>query len=459
MTDKLLLADDDSAFREVYRALFEGEGYEVIEAGTGPLALAAFAKSTPRLVVLDLMLPPSGRPEEGAEACAKMLALRPDAKIIIASGAGDTELALRLVQRGAYDFLAKPIDPDVLLAVIARASARLALEDRVAELERTIAANAGTSNLLGSSAAFVEARTLAERAAPTDVPVLLTGASGTGKEVFARLVHDRSRRHDKAFVAVNCGAIAPTLLESALFGHKRGSFTGAVRDATGLFVEADGGTLFLDEIADLDVALQGKLLRALEAGEVLPVGASKPVNVDVRIISATHKPLAELIKEKSFRDDLYWRIRGIEVPLPRLAERAGDLAMLAQHFLNQARALVPRAPVTSISPAAMRRMEAYAWPGNLRELRHEMQRALVMAAGRPDILEEDLSPAIASPAGSEPVDTVLEGATLEEKITALERREITLALAATSGNRSHAAQRLGLSRQGLLNKMARYNIS
>jgi DNA-binding NtrC family response regulator len=459
VTDKLLLADDDSAFREVYRALFEGEGYEVIEAGTGPLALAAFAKSTPRLVVLDLMLPPSGRPEEGAEACAKMLALRPDAKIIIASGAGDTELALRLVQRGAYDFLAKPIDPDVLLAVIARASARLALEDRVAELERTIAANAGTSNLLGSSAAFVEARTLAERAAPTDVPVLLTGASGTGKEVFARLVHDRSRRHDKAFVAVNCGAIAPTLLESALFGHKRGSFTGAVRDATGLFVEADGGTLFLDEIADLDVALQGKLLRALEAGEVLPVGASKPVNVDVRIISATHKPLAELIKEKSFRDDLYWRIRGIEVPLPRLAERAGDLAMLAQHFLNQARALVPRAPVTSISPAAMRRMEAYAWPGNLRELRHEMQRALVMAAGRPDILEEDLSPAIASPAGSEPVDTVLEGATLEEKITALERREITLALAATSGNRSHAAQRLGLSRQGLLNKMARYNIS
>ncbi|WP_437926358.1 sigma-54 dependent transcriptional regulator [Sorangium sp. So ce291] len=460
MTETVLLIDDDPGFRDAYRELLAQEGYTVAEAGVASKALAELRRTSARLVVLDLMLPPSGRAEEGAALAEKILAERPAAKVIVVSGAGETPLALRLVQRGVYDFLAKPVDPDVLLAVVARAAARLELEDRVAELERSLTAREGdASALLGQSPAFLEARTLCERAAPTDVPVLITGESGTGKEVFARYLHARSRRKERPFIAVNCGALAPTLLESTLFGHRRGAFTGAIKDAPGLFVEADGGTLFLDELGDMDPALQVKLLRVLETGEILPVGAARPAIVDVRIVSATHRALESMVASKTFRDDLYWRVRGIEIALPRLADRVGDLPLLAQHFLNVSRALVPRSPVTTISPGAMRRLEACDWPGNLRELRHEMQRALVMAGGRGEILEEDLSPArrggAPAAAGS---DEPAEGATLEEKIAALERREIAAALRATQGNRSQAAARLGLSRQGLLNKMDRYGL-
>ena len=465
MTETILLVDDDAAFRDVYRELLIGEGYSVAEAGKAPDALVQSAKTGARLIILDLMLPPSGRAEEGAAVAEKILAQRPEAKIIVVSGAGETPLALRLVQRGAYDFLAKPVDPDVLLAVIGRAAARLALEDRVAELERSLTAKAGDAGgPLGGSPSFLESMRICERAAPTDVPVLITGESGTGKEVFARYLHAKSRRRDRAFVAVNCGALSPTLLESTLFGHKRGSFTGATRDAPGLLAEADGGTVFLDELGDMDPSLQVKLLRTLETGEVLPVGAARATIVDVRVVSATHRPLEAMIAAKTFRDDLYWRVRGIEIALPRLADRIGDLPLLAQHFLNQARALVPRSGAATLSPAALRRLEAYAWPGNLRELRHEMQRALVMGAGRGEILEDDLSPALrprsssaaaASPSGP---GAPPEGSTLEEKITHLERHEIAAALLATQGNRSHAATRLGLSRQGLLNKMERYGL-
>jgi DNA-binding NtrC family response regulator len=458
MGETVLLVDDDADFRRVYRKLLEGDGYRVAQATSAGDALPAFASSGARLVVLDLMLPPSGRPEEGARLLGAFLAERPTVKVVVVSGAGETPLALELVQRGAYDFLAKPVDPDVLLSVIQRAAARLSLEDRVIELERSLAARpSDAGGLLGQAASFLEARSLCERAAPTEVPVLVTGESGTGKEVFARYLHARSRRSDKAFIAVNCGALSPTLLESTLFGHKRGAFTGAIRDAPGLFVEADGGTLFLDEIGDMDPSLQVKLLRVLESGELLPVGASRPVSVDVRIVSATHRPLEAMVADKTFRDDLYWRVRGIEIPLPRLCDRVGDLPLLAQHFLNQARALVPRAQAASLSPAATRRLEAYAWPGNLRELRHEMQRALVMASGRSEILEEDLSPALRRPSSSAEAPAA-EDATLEEKIAALERREIARALEATQGNRSHAATKLGLSRQGLLNKMERYGL-
>ena len=401
------------------------------------------------------MLPPSGTPEAGAELLERMLGLSADAKVIVVSGTGETALSLALVRRGAYDFLAKPVDPDVLSAVLARAHARLALEDRVHDLETALPPRAGGP--LGSAPAFLEAKTLATRAAASDVPVLLTGESGTGKEVFARLIHEQSRRANAPFVAVNCGAITPTLLESTLFGHKRGAFTGATSDAKGLFVEADGGTLFLDEIGDLAGDLQVKLLRALEAREILPVGASKPLPIDVRFVSATHRPLAELVAAKAFRDDLYWRVRGIEVQLPRLVDRPGDVLLLAQHFLNQARALVPGSREPRLSADAQRCLERHAWPGNLRELRNEMQRALVLSGGRPDILPEDLSPEVRGVTAS-PEEGELEGATLEEKVAALERREILRALGETKGNKSQTAERLGLSRQGLLNKMARFGI-
>lgn len=432
------------------------DGFDVLEAATAPDALSTFERNRPRLVVLDLMLPPSGTPESGAELMGRILSARPDAKVVVVSGTGETALALSLVRRGAYDFVAKPVDPDVLSAVLARAYARLALEDRVRNLEAAAPESAGGA--LGQSPAFVAAKDLAMRAAKTDVPILLTGESGTGKEVFAHLVHASSQRGSAPLVAVNCGAISPNLLESTLFGHKRGAFTGATADAKGLFVEAYGGTLFLDEIGDLALDLQVKLLRALEASEILPGGASKPVSVDVRIISATHRPLAELVAAKAFRDDLYWRIRGIEIALPRLADRPEDLLVLAQHFLNRARGFVPGSGAPRLSADAQRCIEAYAWPGNLRELRSEMQRALVLAGGREEILPEDLSPDVR---GAEAIDDEAaddSGATLEQKVARLERREIQRALTETSGNKSQAADRLGLSRQGLLNKMARFGL-
>ena len=451
MKPSLLLVDDDGAFRAVYRELLGDEGYRVSVAADEPSARKAFAAEKPRVVVLDLMLPPRGTPEAGVALLDEMLTAAPGTKVIVASGAGEAAFALSLVRRGAYDFLSKPVDPDVLSAVVARAAVRLQLEDRVAELETHGQVSHG---LLGDAPPFVAARALAERAARTEVPVLLTGESGTGKEVFARYVHAESPRARAPFVAVNCGALAPALLESTLFGHRKGAFTGATSDARGLFVEADGGTLFLDEIGDLELALQVKLLRALEAGEILPVGASKPVHVDVRVISATHKPLVEMLADRTFRDDLYWRIRGIEVGLPRLADRTGDLPLLAQHFLNQARALVPFSGRPRLAPEALRALESYPFPGNLRELRHLMQHALVMAAGREEVLAADL-PLTAAP---RPAISAGDAGTLEEKIARLERREIEAALAASTGNRSHAAASLGLSRQGLLNKMARHGL-
>ncbi len=464
--ETVLLIDDDPGFRSAYRKLLSAEGFRVLEAGTVEKAEALFHAEPARLVVLDLMLPPSGRPEAGASLCSRLLAHRSTTKVVVVSGTGETRLALGLVQSGAYDFIGKPVDPDVLLMVLRRAVARLELEDRVAELEARVSSTEKGPFLLGGSESFVAARRMAERAAPTDVPILLTGATGTGKEVFAAFLHARSRRAEGNLITVNCGALPASLLESTLFGHKKGAFTGAIRDEPGLFAAADGGTLFLDEIGDMEPSLQVALLRALESGEVRPVGATSAVKVHVRIISATHQPLDRKTQEGTFRQDLYWRIRGIEIALPSLMDRTGDLPLLAQHFLNQARAVVPGTGPTTLSPGVLRRLEAYDWPGNLRELRHEMQRALVMAAGRRQIEEEDLSPTLLAPSRKEPGTTTTASAQAGEKqtipletaIADLERREIAAALAASNGNRSQAAQVLGLSRQGLLNKMARHGI-
>ena len=468
MTDareRVLIVDDDPGFRDVWRQLLEQDGFAVDQAGSADDGFARLAAGEARLVILDLMLPPSGRAEAGAELCRRMVAHRPEVKVVVVSGAGDIPLALALLREGAYDFLAKPVDPDVLLAVLHRAAARLMLEDRVHELESRLVARDDAS-VLGGSPAIAAARALCDRLAPTDVPVLLTGESGTGKEVFARRLHARSRRGERPLIAINCGALSASLLESTLFGHKRGAFTGAVADAPGVFVEADGGTLFLDELGDLELGLQAKLLRALETGEVLPVGAARTIRVDVRLVCATNRVLPQMIADGRFRDDLYWRVRGVEIELPRLADRPGDLAVLAQHFLNQARALVPGARTVRLSPEALRVLEAHAWPGNLRELRHEMQRAVVMAAGRDEVLADDLSASLrrAAPSdtggpGGGAAAAAAPGATLEAKLAALERTELAAAMAATGGNKAQAAQRLGLSRQGLLNKLARHGLA
>jgi DNA-binding NtrC family response regulator len=455
MTQRVLIVDDDSAFRSVYSSLLATEGYAIEQADDRPSARAVFAQASPDVVLLDLMLPPDGSVQGGLELLAELLASRPGAKIIVVSGVGDTSFMLDAVRRGAYDFLTKPADPDVVLVVVARAMARAALEARVDRLQHELSERAPASSMIGKSPAFLDAVSLAERVAPTDLPVLVTGENGTGKELMARAIHDRSHRAANAFLPINCGALTESLLESTLFGHVKGAFTGASSARDGLLLQADGGTVFLDEIGDMPPALQVKLLRAIEYGEILPVGADRPAQVDVRVVSATHRDLLALQAEGTFREDLYWRIKGAQVHLPPLRERPEDIPLLATHFLNQAASYCPDGRPRRLTPEAEAALSRHTWPGNMRELRHEMQRASVLAGSSLLLAPSDFSfaqPSFTSATSAHPT-------TLQEKITLLERQEIAAALAQHDGNRTRAAADLGLSRQGLLNKIERYGLS
>ena len=443
----LLVVDDDAAFRKVYGALLREGGFAVREAADRASARAAVEAEAPEVVLLDLMLPPDGTAEAGLLQLEEILGRRPGCKVVVVSGAGDVRHMLQAVRSGAYDYLTKPVDPDVLLIVVKRALARVKLEQQVTQLQEERAPGA----MVGQSQAFLTALTLAEKVAASDLPVLVTGENGTGKELLARCVHDKSRRAGKPFVPVNCGALPEALLESVLFGHVKGSFTGAVRDHRGLFAQADSGTLFLDEIGDMPPQLQVKVLRALESGEILPVGADKPQHVDVRFLSATNKDLLALQATQAFREDLYWRIKGVEIRLPPLRERVGDLPLLAQHFLNQCAHLAPDGKPRLLSDAAVLALQGHRWPGNLRELRHEMQRATVLSGARRLVEPEDLSFS-----GAEKAPVV--AGSLAAKIEALERREIEQAMQQHGGNRTHAADALGLSRQGLLKKLERFGL-
>ncbi len=450
----ILLVDDDRAFRNVYGNLLRGEGFDVVEADDRKTARESFVNQRCDVVLLDLMLPPDGSVQAGLDQLGEFLELQPNAKIVVVSGAGDTRFMLQAVRQGAYDFLTKPVDPDVVLVVVERAVARRRLEHQVQDLQTSLTHAQPDRAMIGKSPAFVRAIEVAERVAPTDLPVLVTGENGTGKELMARAVHQLSERSEQSFVAVNCGALPDNLLESTLFGHVKGAFTGAVRDKSGLFAEADGGTLFLDEVGDMPLHLQVKLLRTLESGDILPVGAEGSVQVDVRIISATNQDLVELQKLGDFREDLYWRIKGAQIHLPPLRQRPGDIPLLATHFLNKAAPICPDGKARRLSDEATEALVDHDWPGNLRELRHEMQRVTVMST-EPVLQPDDF--AFATDADS--THSVDEDAPLKEKVAALERREIEKTLDRLHGNRTKTAEALGISRQGLLNKMNRYGLS
>ncbi len=456
-TDKknqsILLVDDDQAFRKIYRALLVKEGYEVFEAGDREAAAKVASKQSFPVVLLDLMLPPDGSVERGLQQLSDLLSSRPSTKIIVVSGAGDVPHMLKAVRSGAYDFLTKPVDPDVLLIVVQRAMARHHLELQIEQLHASLAAQSPEGTMLGQSPRFLKAQKLAQQVSHSDLPVLITGETGTGKELMARAIHRQSERHGGPFMAVNCGALPEALLESTLFGHKKGAFTGAISHRKGLFDEADKGTLFLDEIGDMPPSLQVKVLRALESGEILPVGADRLKTVDVRLISATNKDLESMLESGEFRDDLYWRIKGAEVALPPLRQRPSDIPLFAAFFLSQCGSLAVDGRPRVLSKQAEQALIAHHWPGNLREFRFEMQRATVLAQHRLEIGPEDLA------FSKVPLDaSQAKPTTLHQRVEELERREIEAALAKSHGNRTHAAEDLGLSRQGLLKKMSRYGL-
>jgi two-component system response regulator AtoC len=357
------------------------------------------------------------------------------------------------MQKGAYDYIPKPFRADEVVLVVRKAGEREKLRRRVASLEGELRTIRGEDEIVGHSAAMRAALDVARKVARHPSTVLLTGESGTGKELVARLIHRSSPRAQESFVAVNCGAIPEALLESELFGHAKGAFTGASHEKAGLFEEAHGGTLFLDEIGDLPVALQVKLLRALQEGEVRRVGANVSTQVDVRLITATNRDLAADIATGRFRGDLYYRINVVTIKLPPLRERPQDIAELALHFLrryNQRLGL----GVESIAPAAMRQLTEYAWPGNVRELENVIERALVLAQGttiEPEHLAEFVQ-------GAGRAATPADDLSIKRQTEELERRLIQRALEQTRGNRTRAAQLLELSHRALLYKIRDYQL-
>ena len=439
----ILLADDEPAFQRLTAGWLRAQGYEVTTVGDGDAARSAFAKHRPDVVLLDLAMPPHHDPQAGI---ALISAFAP-APVVVMTGHADQTLAMQAIEAGAWDFLAKPVDPDLLRVVVARAVERARLAQELAVL-RTRDEASEDMGLIGQSPPMVALRALVRRVAPTNMPVMVLGPSGTGKELVARAVHAASPRAKGPLVPVHCGAVPADLLESELFGHLKGSFTGAHADRAGLVEVAHGGTLFLDEIGEMPPAMQVKLLRFLADGTYQPVGARETRKSDVRVVAATHRDLAAAVADGSFREDLYYRLKGLVLSTPRLDEREADKALLAQIFLRRA------APGKSFAVAALDWIAQRAWPGNVRELRAAVECAAALAPSAA-ISVEDLAFATGETA---PVILPPANMTLDEEVAALERRRILEALERNGHNHTHTARDLGLSRVGLLKKMDRMGL-
>ena len=452
MTDvpprKLLIVEDDEGLQRQLRWAYDD--YEVIVAGDRTSAIDMLRLHEPDVVTLDLGLPPEpDGVEEGFATLADILRLKPDTKVIVASGHGARESALRAIASGAYDFYAKPVDIDELGLIVARAFHLHAIERDNARLAQA----PDSARLLGGiiSAAPEMLRTVrtVERVASADVSVMLLGASGTGKELLARGLHDASTRRDGAFVAINCAAIPENLLESELFGHEKGAFTGAVKTTEGKIEQAHGGSLFLDEIGDVPLALPVKLLRFLQERTIERVGGRRGIQVDTRVVCATHRDIDAMVAEGSFREDLYYRLAEIVVRIPSLAERPGDASLLARAFVKRFAASM-RSDVTGLAPDALAALDAWSWPGNVRELENRIKRAVIMADGKL-VTAADLD------LGSDMRDD--DPINLKSVREAADRKAIARAVARTDGNISAAAKLLGISRPTLYDLLKSYDIT
>ncbi len=444
----LLIVEDDLGLQRQLRWAYEG--YEIVVASDRATAIEAVRAHEPAVVTLDLGLPPD--PDgvtEGFATLREILALKPDTKVIIASGHGARESALTAIAEGAWDFYAKPIDIDVLGMIVARAFHVHGLEAENRRLAARVAASgAGFGGVIAASPEMALVTRTLERVAPANVAVMLLGASGTGKEVLARGIHDASPRARGRFVAINCAAIPETLLESELFGHEKGAFTGAIRTTEGKIEQAAGGTLFLDEIGDVPLTLQVKLLRFLQERVIERIGGRKAIPVDTRIVCATHQDVDAMVAAGRFREDLYYRLAEIVVRIPSLAERSGDAALLARHFLAKY-ARTMNAGVTGLAPDARAAIDGWSWPGNVRELENRIKRGVIMADGKL-ITATDLD------LGGT-VDTA-DGLNLRAAREVADRKAIRRALSRAGGNISSASRLLGISRPTLYDLLKSYDL-
>jgi two-component system response regulator AtoC len=455
---RILIIDDEQGVRASLSLILQDEGYEVSTAANATEAERLLGAGSFDVVLCDVRMP--GR--SGLELLPDIARAQPDATLLMISAHGDLDQALEAVRRGAYDFLAKPFAPEELILTIRKAEERERLRRENRRLRRELRERSGRARRVSLSPAMQGVYELAENAAEFKTTVLITGESGVGKEVVARAIHDRGQRAQRPFVAVNCGAIPESLIESELFGHVRGAFTGAHADSPGMFREADGGTLFLDEIGELPLATQVALLRVLQEQEIRPVGDSKPKSVDVRIIAATARDLEAMVAAGRFRADLFYRLNVLRIHIPPLRERVEDIGALAQELLEALCERVGRR-VAPLDGEVLELLRAYPWPGNVRELENALERALILARG--EQLSRELfsfgRPGSVTPiteqGDAEPL-LELEQLSVKRQFRQLEERLIRQALAHTGGNRTQAARILEISPRALQYKLKEYAV-
>ena len=447
---KVLVAEDDRVARDLLCEILRGEGYEVEAVDDGAGAIERAVAGRYDLVVSDVRMERSG----GLDVLKAFTERAPGTPVILITAFGDVTGAMEAIQRGAYDYVSKPFNIEELKLTVGRALERKRL---VAE-QKTVPSDTRTNlqDIVGKTPVMLEVYKLVARVAASTATVLVHGESGTGKELVARAIHTHSPRAGAAFVPVNCTALTESLLESELFGHAKGAFTGAVAAKSGLFEMANGGTLFLDEIGDMGPKMQAQLLRTLQDGEVRPVGGTESKRVDVRLVCATNKDLDEEVKAGRFREDLYFRINVVTVRLPPLSERREDIPMLVAHFLTKL-ALRERRQQAAMSPEALKLLTGYGWPGNVRELENAIERAVAVAKGNV-VLPSDLPPEVGG--GPEPGASGESGGLLGEvgnrpTLAELERRYIQLVLGEVGGNKKKAAEKLGIDRRTLYRALER----
>jgi two-component system response regulator HydG len=444
----VLLVDDDPELCELVKFGLGPQDMKVTAHASGEQAFAHITAHDVDVVVTDLAMPGM----HGFELIDRIRANCPELPVIVLTGTGDFPTAVAAMRAGAYDFVTKPVDLAALALAVRRAAERRALRAEVSRLRQVVAEARRFEHLVGGSTAMQQVYDVIQQVGPTDATALITGQSGTGKEMVARSLHQQSKRRDRPFIAVDCAAIPEALIESELFGHVRGAYTDAKLPRVGLLVQASGGTLFLDEIADLPIAVQPKLLRVLQERRVRPIGGDSEQAFDVRLVAATNRDLEQMVQQREFREDLYYRVNVVHIALPPLRVRAGDVLLLAQHFVDHFARMFGR-DVRGLTPDAAERLARFSWPGNVRELRNAIERAVAMAQ-HTLLTVEDLPERIRDYRGI--VVAPASDTDLELPLEEIERRHILRVLDANHGNKVAASASLGIDRKTLYRKLMRY---
>ena len=446
---KILIIDDEVQIRTLLTRMMELEGYDVCQAGDCRAALKQLELQNPDVVLCDVFLPDGN----GVDLVLAIKKAAPNVEVILLTAHGNIPDGVQAIKNGAFDYITKGDDNNKIIPLISRAVEKARMNVRLEKLEKKVGQTYSFDSILGESKVLKDAVSLAQKVSGTDVPVLLTGETGTGKEVFAQAIHYSSKRARQNFVAVNCSSFSKELLESEMFGHKAGSFTGALKDKKGLFEEANNGTIFLDEIGEMAFELQAKLLRILETGEYIKIGDTKPTRVNVRIIAATNRNLSQEIVAGRFREDLFYRLSVFQIHLPPLRERAGDIRLLAKAFIKSFAEQLAR-PVGEIAPAFLEALDSQPWKGNIRELRNVIERSMIVCeSGYLDIAD---LPFDIQNAHYEHSNDSSPGSF---ELSAMERRHIARVLEYTKGNKTEAARLLKIGLTTLYRKIEEYKIS